>query len=370
MRITRIISIFPLTNLSFFGYSVIMLRGIASKLGMLEKKRVWFIAAIILVIGSIAYNTLVPKPIPQDKTFVVKRTTFSNTLSFPGEINADERVTVGFQAAGKLVWVGVKEGDIVEKGQGLASLDQRQLKKELEKKLDLFMKTRYDLDQARENKEDNTKPPLDDQLIRLAEKAQLDVNNSVRDVELQTLVMDNSYLTTPIAGIVTRIDAPFAGVNIAPTQQIEIINPATVYFAALIDQTDVATLRESMTGEVTLDAFPDTPLRGTVQSISFTPQTDETGTVYEARVSLLNPDLGTYRMGMTGDVTFTLGERPDVLVIPVRYIREDGDTEYVFRKKERGGYERVDVETGEEFDGDIEIVNGLSQGDVIYDVDS
>lgn len=341
-----------------------------SKASILRKRNlIWVV--VVCVIGLIAYNIIVPKPVPQDKTYTVTKTNLEDTISFPGEIDAGEKATLQFQTAGRLTWVGVKEGDRVEAGQSVATLDQRQLRKQLEKSLNLYATTRNSFDQSKDDNEDKIpveKPEVADELKRILQNSQYSLNNSVLDVELQDLAIQYSNLSTPISGIVTRIGVPYAGVNIIPTQAtFEIINPSTVYFSALIDQTDIVSVHETMTGKITLDAYPERQVAGTIQSLSFTPQQDETGTVYEAKLTILDPDLQLFRLGMTGDVTFTLGSQENVLVIPIRYLREKGDDQFVYRKKGTG-FEEVKIEVGEEFEGQIEVTKGLSEGDVIYDI--
>jgi multidrug efflux pump subunit AcrA (membrane-fusion protein) len=70
---------------------------------------------------------------------------------------------------------------------------------------------------------------------------------------------------------------------------------------------------------------------------------------------------------MTGDATITLDKRTNVLVIPLRYIKETGNDEFV-NLKDGSGYKSVQIETGDEIDGNIEVKSGLKEGDVIYEL--
>jgi len=125
---------------------------------------------------------------------------------------------------------------------------------------------------------------VDESVKRVLEQAQWDLNNAVIDVELQDLTVQFSSLSTPIAGVVTNMTHPYAGVNVAVTDVIaEIINPETVYFSASADQTDLPNIQEGMAGEITFDAYPDIKVPATVRSIAFTPKEDETGTVYDVK---------------------------------------------------------------------------------------
>jgi RND family efflux transporter MFP subunit len=334
-----------------------------------SKKRIIITVIVLLIVAAIAWFIFGPKNVPADKQYKVHRTTLEDTISFAGEIDASEKASMQFQTSGKLVWVGPKVGQYVQAGDKIAQLDQRQLQRQMQKYLNTFGKVRNDFDQSKDDYGDEYQYQPNDEsneMRRLFEKAQLDLNNSVLDVELQQASLEYASLYTPVSGIITRMDAESAGVNITPVTTFEVINPATIYFSADIDQTDLNSINESQTGEITLDAFPDNKIAGTVNSISFTPKEGETGTVYKAKILILNPGSIQYRLGMTGDVSFVLGKRDNVLVIPLRFLQSEGDKYYV-TKKEGNGSKKTEIEIGEEFNGEIEVTKGLSENDIIYE---
>lgn len=287
-------------------------------------------------------------------------------VSLSGKIDAEEHAVLQFQTAGRISWVGVKEGDYVQKNQSIASLDQGQIKKTLDKYLNTYLKTRQDFDQI---KADNPDEALyTDEIKRIVQKSQVDLNNSVIDVELQDIALRLANISTPIEGIVTRIDTPYAGVNIySPAQaQFEIVNPNTIDFEVNADQTEVINLKEGSVGEIVFDSYPDEKVRGVVKNISFTPKKDETGTVYTVKVALPNEtnENYKYKMGMTGDITFVTEERKNALYMPVRFLKSDNKGKYVLIGEKK---EKVYVKTGLETDNDIQILDGLSKGDAAYD---
>jgi macrolide-specific efflux system membrane fusion protein len=268
--------------------------------------------------------------------------------------------------------MGVKEGDRVQKYQALASLDQRDLKNRLQKYLNTFMKTRYDLDDSRDDYTKTSTAGLTreirDEAKHILEKAQFDLNNAVLDVELQDLSIQYATVTAPIAGIITRIDKPYPGENItAATAEIAIVNPDTLYFSVTADQSEVIEITPGMTVQITLDPFSELPFTGTVNEIGFTPKAGETNTVYEVKVDLSETELkNKLRLGMTGDAVFQTGEKLGVLSVPLTYIKSEGDKKYVLVKN-KGREEKKYVTVGEEFDNAYEIIAGVNEGDVLYD---
>jgi macrolide-specific efflux system membrane fusion protein len=172
-------------------------------------------------------------------------------------------------------------------------------------------------------------------------------------------------LWSPIDGVVTRIEVPTAGVNITPASaQFEIVNPATLYFSASADQTEVVKLKEGMTGKITFDAYPDKPVDGTITMIGFTPKTDETGTVYGIKIGFNASK--SLKLGMTGDITFVISERKDVISLPQTLIKKDKKGTFVYLKQ-NGQIEKQYIKTGDVIDGEVIIENGLNPGDIIVD---
>lgn len=330
------------------------------------KKR-WYVIALILIIGGIfLYNRSSSQAKAKSaKTIKVKRTVIKDELSLSGSVDALEKVTLRFQTSGLLSWVGVKEGDSVKKYQTLASLDQRSLQKNLAKDLNDFMTKRWSYDQIVDNYKGAA---ITDAMKRLLDQSQFSLNNAILDVEIRDISKQFSSLWTPIEGIVTRVASPFAGVNITPSQaEFEVVNPQTIYFTATADQTDVVKLHKGMNSEMVLDAYPDKIVFGTITDVSFTPDTNETGTVYNVKIGISedNSQYG-YKVGMTGDANFILREIKNVIAIPTSVIKSEKGKKYVMRRI-NGEMVKTYVTTGEEIDISTVIKSGLQEGDIIYD---
>ncbi len=293
----------------------------------------------------------------------VKRGNIRQTLTLSGLVAARERALLQFQTSAQLEWMGVKLGDRVRKYQALARLDVRETQKNLEKELKTYLDTRWDFDQL---KDDNKDPLVSDRIKRILQQSQFGLDKAVLGVEIKHLALELSTLTSPINGVVTRIDVPFAGVNITPAgARIEVVNPESYYFELTADQTDVAVLKEGLVTKITLDAFAEEQLGGEIALIGLVPKSGETGTVYPIEVNFRSAtSSGQLRIGMTGDAEFVLKEAVAVLVVPTRLISTDKQGEFVLTGDKK---EKVYIKTGID-DGEMtEVISGLSEGQVIYD---
>ncbi|MBL7159659.1 efflux RND transporter periplasmic adaptor subunit [Candidatus Microgenomates bacterium] len=300
----------------------------------------------------------------------VKKESLTNTVSASGTIKADQEVSLKFQTSGKLAWVGVKKGDYVEKWQTIAQLDQRELKKSLEKELHDYASERWDFEQGKEDYDvdsDNfDKFTLTNEARRLLEKNQFDLEKAVLDVELNDIALKYAVLVTPIAGIITRIDAPIAGINITPaTAVFTVSDPQSIYFSANIDEMDIAQIRLNQKTKVMLDGILDQEFEGAIAQIDFTSvKTSGGGTAFPIKIPLHQNEELQFKLGMNGDIEIVLEEKENVLVVPMTAVMEKKEKKSVWLVENNKAVKK-EVKIGMETDESIEILEGLKEGDKI-----
>lgn len=337
------------------------------------KKRWYLVIGVVIILFFAFTNNQQSQKNKEktQKTYKVKKETLKETLSLSGEVDAEEKAILKFQTSGRLAWVGVKEGDNVKKYQIIASLDKRDIQNRLTKYLNTFATSRNSFEQTIDDNW-NLKYDLSESIRKEAERVlksnQYSLENAVLDVEYQNLSLEYANLWTPIEGIVTKVDAPFSGVNITPTTaEFEIVNPKTIYLSVTAEQSDVVLIKQGMEGNIVFDAYPNETFTGVVDYISFAPKTGETGTVYQVKLALdKEAQELPLKLAMTGDVEFVLHEKKNVLSVPIQSVKKDSKGNYVIRVRV-GKKEKIYVERGDEFDSKVEIKNGLASGDIVYD---
>jgi len=123
---------------------------ILGKMNSLKKKISYkWIVVLILIVGVsfFVYRRFNTSEKTILATYTVKRDDLQEILGVTGEVDASEKASLHFQTGGRLSWVGVKEGDVIKKYAGIASLDQRTLQKTLQKYLNTYSKERRDFEQ-------------------------------------------------------------------------------------------------------------------------------------------------------------------------------------------------------------------------------
>lgn len=303
------------------------------------------------------------------KTAVVRRTTFEKTITSSGKTKAKKAVDLKFQTSGKLTWVGVKEGDHVSAFQAIASLDSREVQKNLEKALRDYASERNDFEEMWRVTYKGTSNPdsaLTDTVKRILQKNQWSLDKAVADVELKNLSVEYATLMTPIAGIVTQVDTPVAGVNITPaTAVFQVVDPDSLVFEASVDEVDVGAVALGREATVMLDAYPNAPFTGSISSIAYAAKASSGGaTVFPVEIAISASASSPLRIGLNGDVSIRTSTISDALIVPAESIREEGDKWFVY-KKSGTGYNKVFVEVGDRSDSGVVIRSGVGEGDEV-----
>ncbi len=329
---------------------------------------------IIIAVAVFGYfflkNNYGKSDIEQLNRYQVKRETLQEEKSFSGSVSAERSSVARFSFSGTVASVAVKEGDKVSKGQVLATLDRQELERDLKKYLNYYLKTRWDFDQTQEDYKDfqlwGISETEKNEIKRIIEKAQFDLNNSVIDVELKNLALQKSVLKSPIDGIITRIDQPTAGVYVTPTQaEFEIVDPDSLIFEVLVEQDQVIDLYLNKSGVILLDIFNEKEIPAEIYYISFAPADTSTGVLYKVKAKFIQQDiLPLLRLGMTGELKIRGSRAESVLVIPVSFIQRQQGKDYVYVLR-GSNQQKTEITTGLEVDGQVEVVSGLKEGDVI-----
>lgn len=330
---------------------------------VLKKRSIIPIVIILLIIGGIKFASR-GKNGSKVTTTKVDRGTVAEELILTGEIDADQHVDLTFATAGKIAWVGVKEGDKVIKGQALAALDKTTLDTAYQQARSMLRKYEATVDKIHDDlKNKATTETYTERNTRTTAEADKDYYyDAFRTAEYN---LTNATLTAPFNGIVTYAAYP-AGVNVLSTQtEIELVNPDTIYFNATADQSEIIKLSQGQQVNVVFDSYPEKTFTGKVAFLGLTPKPGETGANYKIKVVIdQNQETTVLRIGMTGDAKFILSQKENVLYLPPKFVNSDTKGKYVKLDKKKN---KTYIKTGLEGEERIEITEGLKQGDMVFD---
>ena len=289
-------------------------------------------ALAICVIGGGTYyymHTNTTQTKTQYTTGKVEKGTVKTLISATGTINPVNYVDVSTNVAGKLESVLVKENDQVTEGQVIA---------------------RQTYDTA----------------VSTYEQAKATYDSAVANLSDATITapMTGTIIGTPLkAGqtISTGISTQMVIATIADLSNLEIY--------LTVDETDIGNIRSGSKVDFTVDSQPGKTFTGYVSQIAKGTK-GEMGTTsssvvyYTVKVQIPSDIADKFLPTMTARATIYGDEQKDTLVVPMTAVRTDKQGEYVYVIK-NGQPTRTSVSTGLTGDTNIQILNGVSEGDEI-----
>lgn len=225
----------------------------------------------------------------------------------------------------------------------------------------------------------------DEQQMRQAE---LQIEQAQLNLEQAQAQLDGARLTAPFAGLIAAVNVQEGVQPSVGTAAFTLVDDSQFYVDVTVDEIDIGKISLGQTAEVTLDAYPNSVISGTIESIA--PGALNIGGIisYRLRVRLSAPAAaplttsppaggteggdengGTIRDGMTASVVILTDTIEDVLLAPNWAIRSDqanGETflySYVLRSD--GVPERRTITRGQYDETSIEILSGLQAGDTV-----
>ena len=143
-----------------------------------------------------------------------------------------------------------------------------------------------------------------------------------------------------------------------------IANMNDLIFTGSVDETEVGTLQEGMPLIITIGALQNLSFEATLEYIA-PKATESNGTnKFEIKAAVLPQKEHKIRSGYSANAKIILEQASDVLAIPESALEFEGDSTFVYVKKD-GNFTRQAVTTGLSDGINIQITNGLKEGDKV-----
>lgn len=315
-----------------------------------------------------------PPPAPVTVTEVQERD-MERTLNVVGNVQASATVAIKTRVTGELQAVHFKEGDQVEAGQKLFTIDPRPFEATLREARGRLDKDRAQLAKAEDDMRRYGKLVGEGYVSREAyEQAATDaaalratVQADKAAVENAALQLDYCTITAPISGRAGEIKSDKGNMikanDESPILTIDTLQPIYVSFA-VPEAYLSAILERQRQGMVRVSAKPagGTPVTGELTFVANTVDT-RTGTI-KLRGTFANEDRALWP-GQFVEVSLALGNIPGALVIPSRCVQAGRNESYVYVVDEASKAEYRKVTVDMENDGLSVISEGLKKGEKV-----
>ena len=339
-----------------------------------KRKKLVIISAVILLVAVIVIANITSRREKSVRVTVEKASShdLTSVISASGEIKPKKNINISAHVPGRIIKIGVLEGQIVKAGDFLLKLDSAQYEANAERDRALIQsfRSQHIQSEARMKREQNNydrqKQLFDSQLISQEQLETAKVQFDIARAEVQAFrhqiqqaeaslkstldTLSKTVYNSPIDGIITSLRVEEGEVAVIGTLN----NPGTVLMTIAdlsemeaeveVDETDVVGVELGQSADVKVDALPGQVLSGTVTEVgsSAIPQmtySQQESRDFQVTITLSDPP-DTLKPGLSASADITTAEKKGVLAIPISalVIREkEGDKASQKEKVEEEG---------------------------------
>tara|TARA_B100000029_G_scaffold11240_1_gene12030 strand:- start:198 stop:1496 length:1299 start_codon:yes stop_codon:yes gene_type:complete len=324
-----------------------------------KKKKVWIPITIIalVLIGYMYVSTNSDEDIFVNAEFVELRDII-HKVNASGKIQPEEEVQITSTITGWITEITVLEGDTVQPGQHLISIDEKQYRPRYNQALSQVKSSEANLRKV-QSQMDRTKSLFSQKLISKQELEQIEA--SYQMAVSQSEQANQNLLSAEDELSKTRLIAPKYGIVTSLTKEVGemavggMFNPGVLMTVADlsrmevevdVNENDVVNIDVGDTSEIEIDAFPDAVFYGVVSEIAHTAQSLNMGsqqqvTNFKVKVKMINPP-NKIRPGMSSTVNIISETVKDTVSIPIQSLtsRPENYSEIGNAKKNGKKYRR------------------------------
>jgi len=315
----------------------------------------------------------------------VKKGTIAETALAVGTIEPENEIKVKSTISGIISEINFKVGDFVEKdaalfkilpnptpleyaeaqrGMEVAQVVLKQVNQERDRQFKLFQSqliSKSDMEaQESQYKEAQLKYKIALERFQLLQKGRVQLSDKNID----------SIVKAPITGVVLSREV-FTGDPVVPltnfqpgTELCAMADMDNLLFKGTVDEIDVGKLHPGMMADIKIGALPDIKVRGKLERISPKAKKDGNATLFDIEILIQEVEGTKLRAGFSATAYVKIQERQDTLLLPERLVTFEGDKRFV-EVKEGETISKKEVKTGLSNSIDIEILEGLSEGESV-----
>ena len=341
----------------------------------MKKKKVWIPLLIIL---SLSTWFFIKRSGSDDTISVdvekVELRTIIQKINASGKIQPEESVQITSTITGWITEITVMEGDTVEPGQHLISIDEKQIRPRYNNALSQVKSSEANLKKVKAQMS-RTKTLFSQKLISQQEQEQVEASFQIALSQSEQAnanllsaedELSKTRLTAPKYGIVTSITKEEGEMAVGgmfnPGVLMTVADLSRMEVEVDVNENDVVNIAIGDTTEIEIDAYPDTIFFGVVSEIAHTAQSMNMGsqqqvTNFKVKVRMITvPD--RIRPGMSSTVNIITETIKDALSIPIQALTSRSD--------EYNDIDRSNKEQKKELENEDAPFKKVKQVDVVF----
>ncbi|MFY0673740.1 MAG: efflux RND transporter periplasmic adaptor subunit [Bacteroidia bacterium] len=301
-------------------------------------------------------QTLVTVTMPETKTFTYK-------VSVPGVADSRQNIVVGAESMGNVTKIFAREGNMVRKGQTIASIDSEVMYTQIAE-----LKTRLELaDELFEKQKRLWEKKIGSEVQYLQAKNNKEsLEQSIKSLQAQA---SKSNITAPFTGYLDEVFLREGQTINMGQPAVRIVDLSVIKLSADVSEKYIGQFSVNDTIEI---SFPSVnkKFKVKIDNIGQVVSSDNRTFSIEA---IINNEDGAIKPNVLADVTIPVYNNPNALTLPTSLIQQGKSSDYVFVvvDGEKGLEARKrNVKVGRSYKGKSEIVDGVTKDDQIVSLGS
>lgn len=289
------------------------------------------------------------------ETQTISKILTNNTISVSGNIEGDKTVRLGFLVAGKINYIAIDEGEALDAGKLLSSLDPESY---------VIAKDMADANAEQVQDEYNRLQEMHERKS-ISESDFVKISCGLKQAKAQQRLhaknLNDTKLVSPINGILLKKFTEVGEIIGAGIPLFVISDIQTVKVNASVPESDLSLIKSGQEASVYISAL-DSTFAGRITEIGSL--ADAATRAFTVKIELKNPKL-LIRPGMTAEVKLLSSKQTEIIVVPAGTILHDIDNSAFVYVADVQGNKAIKrkVVVGQILGDNIEIVSGINVGE-------
>ncbi len=354
-----------------------------------NKKNIYIgiVVVLLLIIGYFIVTSFFGNTIEVKLTTAVlqKPGQTAAALTASGYVVAQRKAAIASKGTGRLIYLGVVEGDKVKKDQIIGKLENTDILAQLDEAKANLQLYKADLISA-ENTYNREKELFNKGLSsqQVFDQAGANYNRLLASIEVAKarikqfdVAIENTLIRAPFDGTVLtknaevgEIVAPFGGSTTSKTAVVTIADMKSLLVEADVSESNIEKIIVGKDCEIILDAYPEKSYTAYVFKV--VPTADRSKATVLVKVGFKDydtrvlPEMSAKVNFYTEKISDSVSEQKAILVIPLLSIKEEHGKVFIFKVVDNKAV-KIEIKPGEKYGEYMEVLSGLISGDQIIE---
>ncbi|GEM_PF-483538 len=309
------------------------------------------------------------------RTYRVVRGDFIDVLPGMGTIKGDREVELRFESSGLVDSINFFEGDLVRRGDIIATLAQKDalLKLEYSK---TKLRTQQFAEEAAKKKLEIHQKLFDDGIIIKPKLEEIQIEyegaksqsqSAQKEVEFALSELDKTYRYSPINGVMGTRDVEVGEFVTSNIKIASLYDTATVVAEMGVIEKDINRVALGQKAKVTVDTYPGVEFEGQIENIAPIVEGKSRTLTVKIRIKNDNPR-GTLLPGMFARIWISVYEKKNTVRLPSACLYDldnNGEFDSTYVVSSENIAKATPVKIGYVSTDYIEIIDGLREGEQV-----